>query len=84
MADVAVRYSRRPVERRSLFPAREVGQWCDPAAGLRYDRSVGAEALRVLLALAVVSLVTTGWVPCSPELPPTTLSSPVGDLGTAR
>jgi hypothetical protein len=45
-----------------LSPAGQVGQWGDLAAGLRYNRAGRRRALRMLLALAVVSLVATSLV----------------------
>jgi hypothetical protein len=72
VADVAVRDPRRfdPWEARPrechehhpLSPAGRVDQWGDLAAGLRYDRADRRRALRMLLALAVVSLVATSLV----------------------
>jgi hypothetical protein len=53
------------VERHEHHPlslAGEVDQWGDLAAGLRYNRAGRRRALRMLLALAVVSLVATGLV----------------------
>ncbi|WP_448607993.1 hypothetical protein [Geodermatophilus sp. URMC 60] len=49
-------------EHRSLSPAGEVDQWGVLAAGLRYDLSGRRRAVRMLLVLAVVSLVATGLV----------------------
>jgi hypothetical protein len=72
VVDVAVRDPRRfapwqggrveRYEHHPLSPAGEVDQWGDLAAGLRYNRAGRRRALRVLLALAVVSLVATGLV----------------------
>ncbi|SDM39489.1 hypothetical protein SAMN05660642_02391 [Geodermatophilus siccatus] len=49
-------------EHHPLSPAGEVDQWGDLAAGLRHDRAGRREALRMLLAPAVVSLLATGLV----------------------
>jgi hypothetical protein len=46
----------------SLSPAGEVDQWGDLATGLRSHRAGRRRALRMLLALAVFSLVATGLV----------------------
>jgi hypothetical protein len=72
VADVAARDPRRfdPWEARPrechghhpLSPAGRVDQWGDLATGLRYNRPGRRRALRMLLALAVVSLVATGLV----------------------
>ena len=49
-------------EHHPLSPAGQVDQWGDLSAGLRYDRAGRGRALRMLVALAVVSLVATGLV----------------------
>jgi hypothetical protein len=49
-------------EHHSLSPTGEVDQWADLATGLGSDRADRRRALRMLLALAVVSLVATGLV----------------------
>ena len=47
-------------EHHPLSPAGQVDQWGDLAAGLGSNRAGRRRALRLLLALAVVSLVATG------------------------
>ena len=49
-------------EHHPLSPGGEVDRWGDLAAGLRYNRTGRRRALRMLLALAVVSLVAIGLV----------------------
>jgi hypothetical protein len=43
-------------------PPREVDQWGDLGAGLRYNRAGRRRALLMLLALAALTLVATGLV----------------------
>ena len=45
-----------------MSPAGQVDQWGDLAAGLKFNRSGRRRALRLLLVLAVVSLLATGSV----------------------